>query len=1005
MTQSIVDPEALTGPIRIGGDETSCEAELTDGVGSCELRFLSMGEKSVRASSMGVNEGKPNMHMPLEVTVEQAHSNIVDIDYDTNVHNYRAGRSYELRAQVAAANDSILRPTGIVNFGVCQGTVDPDDEDWARCEFTPETVGPLTITPVYSGDENFLEAAHPPIHVTIRPGDLRTLEILGGGTQTTTVATEFQEALTVQSQDAYGHPILGVTVAFGTSTHAASATFDASTVVTDGDGRAFVRATANDVAGTYTVEARSGLTFAPFQLENTAGPVHRADLIKGDSQSAVVHTVFDDKLELQVFDVYGNKVRKAMVLFSNPESGASAVLEASSLESNAQGQVFNRATANTVAGSYSVEAHVAGINEPVLFHLENLHDVPAQLTRSSASSPQSARITEPFQEALTVVLTDDYGNPVPETLVSFSAPDTGASASLSATEAKTNPDGQASVTAIANTLPASFEVLASAFGLEARFQLTNLVGVPASVLAMSASSDQHAEVETDFVEPLIVTVIDAHQNPVEGVQIRFEAPNAGASALLSADTATTDAHGNAQISASANAFHGSYEVRAILDEGASPALFALSNDARPTRTTLQVAQTMQGVGEAIAVEVSVEAAKGTPTGELVIRSGDITVGTLTLHAILPVALVQTGDDALTSTALGDLRLGARVRLFGGLEGAAPSRFGLGIEGQVILPTGNDRAYASDDKARGRILLLAEGLPANFLYIGANVGVMLRSEVDQAANLGHALLVSGSIGYRSFQDKFRLGLEANSDISLVKNEPSVPTNAVEAYAVGSVRFLNGLHATVGVGPGFTDTSGTPSVRAVARIGWAPNVKRQERPATLQEDDETSAVSAPEPVEEEEPAPTPEPIEELPPVEEPQPADEPTPEPIEEPEIVEEEEPAPSLTDIPTTIRFEYDGAQLAPGSDAALRSVAQQLKEHSETRISIEGHCDSRGTDAFNDALSVRRAEVVQRALVRHGVPKANLQVVGHGKRRPIADNSTEEGRAQNRRVEFVVKAR
>lgn len=80
-----------------------------------------------------------------------------------------------------------------------------------------------------------------------------------------------------------------------------------------------------------------------------------------------------------------------------------------------------------------------------------------------------------------------------------------------------------------------------------------------------------------------------------------------------------------------------------------------------------------------------------------------------------------------------------------------------------------------------------------------------------------------------------------------------------------------------------------------------------------------------------------------------------------------------------------------------------MRDHKEwTEILIEGHCDSDGSDAYNLDLSERRANSVQRFLLAHGVEPSRLRAQGFGRSRPIADNSTLEGRALNRRVEFTI---
>lgn len=71
------------------------------------------------------------------------------------------------------------------------------------------------------------------------------------------------------------------------------------------------------------------------------------------------------------------------------------------------------------------------------------------------------------------------------------------------------------------------------------------------------------------------------------------------------------------------------------------------------------------------------------------------------------------------------------------------------------------------------------------------------------------------------------------------------------------------------------------------------------------------------------------------------------------------------------------------------------------RFEVQGHCDNQGSDKVNDPLSQKRSEAIVNALVKLGVDEFNLKAVGKGSHEPVADNSTEEGRVKNRRVEFI----
>ena len=74
-------------------------------------------------------------------------------------------------------------------------------------------------------------------------------------------------------------------------------------------------------------------------------------------------------------------------------------------------------------------------------------------------------------------------------------------------------------------------------------------------------------------------------------------------------------------------------------------------------------------------------------------------------------------------------------------------------------------------------------------------------------------------------------------------------------------------------------------------------------------------------------------------------------------------------------------------------------------VTVSGHTDGKGTDAYNLELGRKRAEAVRELLIKFGAPAERLSVTSYGKSQPIADNDTEEGRAKNRRVEFQVGQR
>ncbi len=101
-------------------------------------------------------------------------------------------------------------------------------------------------------------------------------------------------------------------------------------------------------------------------------------------------------------------------------------------------------------------------------------------------------------------------------------------------------------------------------------------------------------------------------------------------------------------------------------------------------------------------------------------------------------------------------------------------------------------------------------------------------------------------------------------------------------------------------------------------------------------------------------------------------------------------------------FDFDKAVLKPEGKAKLDDLVEKISHVTLEVIIAVGHTDAIGSDAYNQKLSVRRAESVKAYLVGKGIEKNRVYTEGKGKKQPVADNKTEAGRAQNRRVEIEV---
>jgi peptidoglycan-associated lipoprotein len=104
-------------------------------------------------------------------------------------------------------------------------------------------------------------------------------------------------------------------------------------------------------------------------------------------------------------------------------------------------------------------------------------------------------------------------------------------------------------------------------------------------------------------------------------------------------------------------------------------------------------------------------------------------------------------------------------------------------------------------------------------------------------------------------------------------------------------------------------------------------------------------------------------------------------------------------------FDYDSAELSAEARAVLDANAATLKKYASWTITVEGHCDERGTAEYNLALGERRAVAAQSYLVSLGIPAARLRTVSYGKEFPFDPGHDEAAWAKNRRAHFVITAK
>lgn len=108
-------------------------------------------------------------------------------------------------------------------------------------------------------------------------------------------------------------------------------------------------------------------------------------------------------------------------------------------------------------------------------------------------------------------------------------------------------------------------------------------------------------------------------------------------------------------------------------------------------------------------------------------------------------------------------------------------------------------------------------------------------------------------------------------------------------------------------------------------------------------------------------------------------------------------------LDAAVLFDVASSTLKADANAAIANAAAVIRERRATRVLIEGHTDSDGDNAANDALSLARATAVRDALITAGVERGMLRVRGHGERRPVAPNDTPANKARNRRVDLLIR--
>lgn len=485
---------------------------------------------------------------------------------------------------------------------------------------------------------------------------------------------------------------------------------------------------------------------------------------------------------------------------------------------------------------------------------------------------------------------------------------------------------------------------------------------------------------------------------------------------------------------------------------------------------------------------------------------------LLLNVNLPVSLITEGDSptigslSLTSpsgAALGDLRLGARVRLLGEPSSAAV----LSLAGSLWLPTGDSENFAGDGAVRGQPGLILSGEGAVLAYALKGGVVVRRDRQLLDSKVGTELAFGGAVGFLLANRKLQVGPELYGTTSAKEPFERPSTNA---EALLGLRYrVSDWVLGGGAGPGLSRGLGTPTLRALLSVAYAPSPEPVVAPKPTDSDGDgildrmdacptvpglrsevpgdngcpdrdgdgvfdahdacvdTAGVANDDPakhgcppdrdgdgvIDAEDVCPDvageksevaekngcpPDrdgdaiiDVEDACPdvsgVKSSEPSENGCP-PDSDGDGIRDDRDAcpqekgkanadPEKNGCPTLVRvtkeeiiilqqvqFKTGSDVILAASDELLEQVAAVLREHPEIlRIEVQGHTDNRGRPQYNQKLSERRAASVVRWLVSGGgLAAERLQPQGYGMDQPIADNSTEEGRQSNRRVQFKI---
>lgn len=326
---------------------------------------------------------------------------------------------------------------------------------------------------------------------------------------------------------------------------------------------------------------------------------------------------------------------------------------------------------------------------------------------------------------------------------------------------------------------------------------------------------------------------------------------------------------------------------------------------------------------------------------------------------IPVALYEDFNNIATGTSEKTLRMmDTRLDLKFRLLDIDRHKIGIAVIPYMFFPTGSGSRFVGNNSFAGGLKGVLDAALGDRVQLALNLGymardrvVILNTEVDDMFTYGLGVSVRA---VKNWMDVIAEVYGSTNVTEFFERESELPLE-VDAGFRFNLPKPEGLQITAGGGVGLTFGYGTPDFRAILGVSYL-------KPRRV----------------------------ELPP---------PPPPPVEEAEVVRAKE----KIVITKKVHFEFDKAVIRPISFRILDAVVDIMKQNPDIRkVQVEGHCDAKGSDAYNIKLSQRRANAVRDYLIAHGIEADRLVAIGYGESRPVADNGTAEGRARNRRVEFTI---